>query len=140
MHLKKILAMILSLTLVSACGGGDETSPPPTPNGVLLLGVDEDNAVAKTLLLSPTPVNPSQIKVGGLLSTRLDAVINPAATVAEINTALESVGAKIAYQETPDFFGNSNLRTITLGGTSKIIVTKSLSKNKLIHHSDRGTQ
>lgn len=99
MHLKKILAMssamILSLTLLSACGGGDETSPPPTPNGVLLLGVDEDNAVAKTLLLSPTPVNPSQIKVGGLLSTRLDAVINPAATVAEINTALESVGAKI---------------------------------------------
>ena len=137
---------IIPLTLLSACcGGGDDsnnakTSPPPTPKRGLLLGVDEDNAVAKTLLLSPTPVNPSQIKVGGLLSTRLDAVINPAATVAEINTALESVGAKIAYQETPDFFGNSNLRTITLGGTSKIIVTKSLSKNKLIHHSDRGTQ
>jgi len=102
MHLKNIAAiaatMVLSLTLLSSCssGGGDtNTNLAPTPEGVLLLGADDDPAVSAIIQKSSVPVDPSQIKTGGLLSTRLDAVINPAATVAEVNTALESVGAKI---------------------------------------------
>ena len=112
MRLKNIAAiipvMLIGLILLSACsnGGGDasqtNTNPPPTPNGVLLPGADDDNAMAKTLTLPPTPVDPSQIKTNGFLSTRLDAVINPAATVAEVNAALESVGAKIDGMTTND--------------------------------------
>jgi len=111
MRLKNITAIsaitILCLSLLTACAaqsGGDDsklsdTPPPPSaasvPGGVLLLGGDNDNALAKTQSLSPTPVNPSQIKANGFLSTRLDAVINPTATVAEVNAALESVDVKI---------------------------------------------
>ncbi|VAW52437.1 hypothetical protein MNBD_GAMMA05-750 [hydrothermal vent metagenome] len=98
MKILTLVAMTLTLSLLSACGGSGDANidnPAPTPDGVLLLGNDNENAINAIILLSPTPVDPSQIKNNRLLSTRLDAVINPAATVGDVNTALESVGAKI---------------------------------------------
>ena len=102
MNNRHFSGLILILLLLYGCGGGDGGSvgsvandPVSNPEGVLLIGADSDLAVNATKLLSPTPVEPGQIKTDGLLSTRLDAVINSEATVAEVNSALESVGAKI---------------------------------------------
>ena len=92
-----LLAFIV--TFLAACGSGSSDPVPvnstPDSEAVLLSGDDNDTAISAVISLSPTPVEPDQIKAKGLLSTRLDAVINPAATVAEVNTALQSVGAKI---------------------------------------------
>jgi hypothetical protein len=92
-----LLAFIV--TFLAACGSGSSDPAPvnstPDSEAVLLSGDDNDTAISAVISLSPTPVDPDQIKAKGLLSTRLDAVINPAATVAEVNTALQSVGAKI---------------------------------------------
>lgn len=95
------VVVVLFGLVVSGCGGGGGGSDPapinstPDSEAVLLSGDDNDTAISAVISLSPTPVDPDQIKAKGLLSTRLDAVINPAATVAEVNTALQSVGVKI---------------------------------------------
>lgn len=62
--------------------------------GMDLPGDAEAPALSSIVTLAPTPVPEAQIQ-GSLLTTRLRAVLNPAATVGQVNEALSRHGAKI---------------------------------------------
>lgn len=104
---RRIYFLFLFIALVS-CGGGsdnnnvnnagelipDQTILPPAPNGILLSGANTDDARAATASLAPSAVPANEID-GVLLKTRLAAVIAPATTVGEVNTALVNNNAAI---------------------------------------------
>jgi len=70
-------------------------NPPLAPTGVLLGG--DTSAVADTVVydLDPTPASESEIGDNGFMTTRLDAIISPNSTVGQVNSALDSIDAKI---------------------------------------------
>jgi len=105
-HLTASLA--LSALLLASCsddstspagpgdgGGGD---PQPNPDGVFLEGDDEDTAFDATRVLPPSPVEEADI-LDRLLLTRLTAILNPDATVEEVNAALRDNDVRIVTMD-----------------------------------------
>ena len=66
--------------------------PPPNPAGVLLEGDAASSAVAAVVDLPPSPAAPGEIE-DGLLTTRLLALIDPGASVGQVNGNLDAEGA-----------------------------------------------
>lgn len=95
---------LISIFLTAGCGGDNGTAPlltgggggPPkaNPDGVLLPGDPANDAVTATRLLPPSPVEQTDI-IDGLLTTRLIGMLDPAATVAEVNQVLEANNVRI---------------------------------------------
>ncbi len=93
--------LMLSL---AACGSdtvapGDPTPPvdttlPADPNGILMPGEPAELVGDALVSMRPSPVPASGI-VDDILTTRLDAWVDPSATVAELNAALEASDARI---------------------------------------------
>ena len=95
---------LLLAALIFGCGsdpagpGGDpdpDPDPEPNPDGVLLEGDDADEAAEALVELPPSPVDETDVLEDRLLTTRLVAFLDPEATVAEVNQALEAAGARI---------------------------------------------
>jgi len=94
-----ILATVL--LLATACGG-DPAGPqprdpapeslPPDPGGILLPGEGPALDAVRTMLQSPAP--PAEVD-DGLLLTRIEAWLDPAVTVVELNTILRDQDARI---------------------------------------------
>jgi len=85
-------------------GGPDpDPDPDPNPDGVLLEGESGDDAVDALVELPPSPAPDEEIDAG-LLTTRLVAVLNPDATVGQINAALDAAGARIVSMHSDDIF------------------------------------
>lgn len=74
---------------------GRTIDPTPNPNGVLLTGDPVGNAIDALTTLPPSPADESDIDTSGLILTRLEAVIAPSATVAQVNNVLETTGTRI---------------------------------------------
>ena len=88
------VASLLALTLLpSACSGGGAFTPEPA--GVLLQGDPGSPALAALVDLAPSAAPAAEI-VDGLLSTRLEALLAPTASVGEVNQALAGIGAGIS--------------------------------------------
>ena len=64
-----------------------------------LQGDPSANAVGALTLLDPTPADPANIDPDGVILTRIDLVIDPSATVGQVNAAINSVGGSIASME-----------------------------------------
>lgn len=96
-----ITAIVVSsfLLLILSCSKSTDpdTNKPPDngPIGILLSGADSDSALSGTRNHGPFAV-PANEWDGDFVTTRLEAVINPSATVGAVNTALNAVGAKIS--------------------------------------------
>ena len=90
-----LLSVLPALGLV-ACGGGssDSTVLPANANGVLFEGDEGDPALGALRDMPPTAAAASTI-VEGLMTTRLEVVVHPEATVGEANQALRDAGAAI---------------------------------------------
>ncbi|MFZ1683114.1 MAG: S8/S53 family peptidase [Candidatus Zixiibacteriota bacterium] len=90
-------SIVLLLSLSCSKSTGPDTNKPPDsgPIGVLLSGVDTDPALSGTSDHGPFAV-PANEWNGDFATTRLEAVINPNASVGAVNTALNAVGAKIS--------------------------------------------
>lgn len=101
------VALLLFALSIAGCGddgnpvgpldGGGPVSPDildPIPDGVLLGGEGTDAARAVLLNLAPSAAGLGDI-VDGFLTTRLTAAIAPAASVADVNVALDAQGARI---------------------------------------------
>lgn len=91
------LFALLLLSLSCSKSTAPDTNKPPDsgPIGVLLSGVDTDPALSGTSDHGPFAV-PANEWNGDFATTRLEAVINPSATVGAVNSALNSVGAKFS--------------------------------------------
>lgn len=74
-------------------GGGGGT--PQDSLGVLLEGPATDPALSHTISLPPSPANETDITDSALITTRLEAIIAPGATVGQVNDALTAIGATI---------------------------------------------
>jgi subtilisin family serine protease len=101
---------LATLMFATACmvflGGGcgsSSTSPgdtpgdgytEPQPNGVLLDGEDTENAIAAIKTLPPAAADEAEID-GTFITTRLTAILDPQATVGDVNSLLESHDARI---------------------------------------------
>ena len=111
-HISRALLLTL-IVLAGSCGGdGNPTLPdnnndggglPPNPNGMLLPGNPGDIARNATVTLPPSPASDDEID-GYFLKTRLDAVINPDATVGQVNDALENESATVVSMNKGDVF------------------------------------
>lgn len=90
------LTLLLLMLSCSKSTDPDTNKPPDTgPVGILLSGADSDSALSGTSNHGPFAV-PENEWEGDFVTTRLEAVINPNATVGAVNTALNAVGAKIS--------------------------------------------
>ncbi|MEW5796876.1 MAG: S8/S53 family peptidase [Candidatus Zixiibacteriota bacterium] len=89
--------LVLQLTLSCSKSTDPDTNKPPDngPIGILLSGADIDSALSGTSDHGPFAV-PEEEWEGEFVTTRLEAVINPSATVGAVNAALNAVGAKIS--------------------------------------------
>ena len=101
MSLRQCIVLIAIVCFLSSCGGSstapqkqEEQFLPPNPAGMSLPGEDGDAAAGAVLSLLPSAVPESQRK-DGLLTTRIRAVIDPDATVAQVNQVLEDHEASI---------------------------------------------
>jgi len=113
LHSLIVLALLAAVAvLIFGCGsdpagpGGDpdpDPDPEPNPDGVLLEGDDGDGAVGALVHLPPSPAPDHEI-VEGLFTTRLNAMVDPDATVGEINAALDAAGARIVSMHPDDIF------------------------------------
>jgi autotransporter-associated beta strand protein len=70
------------------------TSAQPQHEGMLLQGAPDSPALGAMMDIPPVGVSPNQIE-DGIIVTRLDVVIDPQATVAQVNAALTAVGGGI---------------------------------------------
>lgn len=66
-------------------------------SGVLLTGDPQSTAVAALYGYGPIATDSSNADVTGLLKNRLSVVLNPAATVGEVNAAIEAIDARISW-------------------------------------------
>lgn len=117
-----LLIMPVLLVMLSSCGGGkgganpgsDGISdiPQPNPAGVLLGGSGSARAVDATVLLPPSPASESDM-IGRLLTTRLEAIISPDASVDQINNALESENATIVSMRRQSLFVTLKIPAVT---------------------------
>jgi hypothetical protein len=97
-------ACLVALTLLVGCSDSDPvTQPPetpggeildPVPDGMPLPGDPEDPATGALVNLAPSAVPESEVQ-GTLLTTRLRAILEPDATVQQVNEALAEQGAAI---------------------------------------------
>lgn len=107
-RVRGLLIVLVSLLVQAGCGddGGDPVSPgganegtgelpPPDPEGVLLDGDAAGPAGAAIADLPPSPTPEAEIGDDGLFTTRLLAVIDPGASIAEVNATLDATGARI---------------------------------------------
>ncbi len=91
-----LFALLLLSLSCSKSTDPDPNKPPDTgPVGILLSGTDGNPALSGTSNHGPFAVPASEWD-GDFVTTRLEAVINPSATVGAVNTALNSVSAKIS--------------------------------------------
>ena len=91
-------ASLLAGLLACNSGGGDDgigNKSQNTTGGTLLIGAGTDSALQATTTLRSKPAKSNDVTDQGLIRTRLEAVMDPTATVQEINRALESVNALI---------------------------------------------
>lgn len=91
------LLTLLLLSLSCSKSTGPDTNKPPEngPIGILLSGVETDPVLTGTSNHGPTAV-PENEWEGDFATTRLEAVMNPSATVGAVNTALNAMSAKIS--------------------------------------------
>ena len=96
----------LGMATVVACGGGGESGngSRQTAQARLLIGDDSDLALTATTKLRTAPAQAAAVTEQGLIRTRLDAILNPNATVGSINQALEEYGALIADMNAGHWF------------------------------------
>jgi hypothetical protein len=120
-----LTGLLLSGSLLPGCGS-DDTSPtlpgtddpeigdlpPPDPAGVLLGGDPDAGATGAVTDLPPSPVAPDELH-DGLLTTRLLAVLDPAASVAVVNASLEGVGGRIVSMRAGSPFVTLRIPAVT---------------------------
>ena len=80
----------------SPCQGSNCTS------GVTLPGAAAAPAVNNVYSFGPIAVAEDQVDTDGLLRTRLSGILNPAATVAQVNSALAQVSGLISWMQPGD--------------------------------------
>lgn len=87
--------LLLSLSCSKSTDPDTNKPPDAGPVGILLSGADTDPALSGTSNHGPFVVPESEWD-GDFVTTRLEAVINPSATVGEVNAALNTVGARLS--------------------------------------------
>ncbi|MEK7775211.1 MAG: S8/S53 family peptidase, partial [Candidatus Zixiibacteriota bacterium] len=92
-----VACLLVPLLLTLSCSKSTEPDKPPDnePIGVLLSGADTNPALSGTTNHGPFAV-PDGEWIDDFATTRLEAVINPNATVGQVNTALNASSAKIS--------------------------------------------
>lgn len=118
-----LLVVPVLLVMLSSCGGGGDgysnpgldgvpDTPEPNPAGVLLDGPGSTGAVEATVWLPPSPASESDM-IGRLLTTRLEAIISPDASVDQVNNALESENATIVSMRRQSLFVTLKIPAVT---------------------------
>ncbi len=118
-----LLVVPVLLVMLSSCGGGGKgdfnpgpdgvpDTPEPNPAGVLLDGPGSAGAVEATVWLPPSPASESDM-IGRLLTTRLEAIISPDASVDQVNNALESENATIVSMRRQSLFVTLKIPAVT---------------------------
>jgi len=97
-----IFALILVLQLVS-CGGSSHVDKTPSRDTSRLNGPASSNAQAAVVQITPVAAKRDDI-VDDAILTRLDVVLDPDATVEQVNTALDKLGAKIVSSRASSLF------------------------------------
>ena len=123
------------LLLALSCGkstGPDSNKPPDTgPIGILLLGAEGDSALSGTVNHGPFAV-PENEWDGDFVTTRLEAVINPSATVGAVNTALNAVGAKISCMRAGLMFTELVVPAMSTADQAKVICSTLVASGAFI--------
>ena len=96
--------LVVLVCVLASCAGGSGSSNgiemilPPNPEGVLLEGDPSALALDVVRSMLPSPAPPGEI-ASGLMTTRLEGVFHPDATVGEINDALEERSMRIVSMQ-----------------------------------------
>ena len=93
-HFILIIGVVM-IGLVSGCGKPEDTAA--IDNG-LITGAVESSAVDSVSQREPKAASPVDREKGVIL-TRLDVVLEPGATIGQVNAALESISARIVTSE-----------------------------------------
>ena len=96
MIIKRDIGWLIVFTLfLSGCGSSN-------PTGLIddgrVQGATDANVVDQVISRAPLASSPDNI-VDGVILTRLDVVLDPTATVGQVNAALEQIGAKIVTSQ-----------------------------------------
>ena len=87
------VALVALLTLcTAACGGGGDSVPAAVVAPGLLAGPEANAAIAALATTSTGPASAGEIELGHIL-TRIEIILDPAATIAQFNAAAATVGA-----------------------------------------------
>jgi len=124
-----LLAMILA-----GCGGSDNPTNPGGSGsviGVLLSGDDASPSLDGTSNHGPYPVTDAEY-LDNLVTTRLEAIFDPEATVGEVNAALTSAGARISCMRTGQFFVELAIPEVTDESGALAICTNLLNSGAFI--------
>ncbi|MBK7142262.1 MAG: S8 family serine peptidase [bacterium] len=111
---------LLTFSCSKSTDPGTKKPPDNGPIGILLEGADTDSALSGTSNHGPFAV-PEDEWDGDFVTTRLEAVINPGATVGEVNTALNNVGAKISCMRAGLMFTELVVPALTSVGQAEVV-------------------
>ncbi len=127
-HLFFFLAILSILAFSCSKSTDPNTNKPPDsgPIGILLAGVYTDSALSGTSDHGPFAV-PEDEWDGDFVTTRLEAVINPGATVGEVNTALNGLGGKISCMRAGLMFTELVVPALTSVGQAETICSTLVS-------------
>ncbi len=92
-----ILTTLLTVSLLNGCGGSGGTAPVSTDNG-RVDGAADSVAVNAIRARAPQAALVDDID-GGVILTRLDVVLDPTASVGQVNSALAQINAKIVTSQ-----------------------------------------
>ncbi len=87
------LVLVVSVSLLAACGGSGDSQKLNPDNGILA-GAPDSGALQSMERIEPEAAAVGDIS-GGVILTRLDVFLEPDATVSQVNTALKAIDARI---------------------------------------------